>query len=482
MTKSDSLTIAYNLTVPTDSEIYVITQYYDNSFLAHRNIVYTMDHGATWRYLENTFDTISISSPQPVSITYYNDTLYYFTPLGTSDNNFSFVAKPLTDTAIFRRNGVFSDLDSIQCAYMTVAKSSNDHAPYFYLVALGWKNDADARYSILRSTDFGSTWKIVYSRLLSPNSPKIRELQSLSSYDYGDSVRLLFAYTYQDTFTGTNKIYYNVLTDTMGDTLVESVSLEAINTGTKAHVRTASLYGLEVIAYVDNAQLYFNYSADNWQTVKHLIYPYNDNFDAIYEVDMVPWTGTYFSGLNVAYTANTGGYVKVYYQEMMAGTDTIYCYGDPVQVSDSPISTYPFNFSVYYQPKIKNFADLMGPFVLWHNDFFHTQGIYIFYDSTQFFVDYMWNTGVKANKKAKEIGPSLSLSLNHDVLKIVSSTIEGYAILDIMDISGRKITHKAIRFNNGEARIELHGLKNGLYFALVHTAKGTIKGKFLKLK
>ncbi len=484
ITRPDSLPIAYDFVVPSDSEMYVVMQYYDDNNVAYKSVVYTNDYGTTWNYLDNTFDTNLNSHPQPINIIYYADTLYYFTPLGTSSHYFSFVVKPLNDpfNSVGDRGDAFNDLDSVQCAYMTVAKDGN-HVPYFYLVALGWKNGADARYSVLRSTDFGSTWKIVYSRLLSPNSPKIRELQSLSSYDYGDSVRLLFAYTYQDTSTGVNKIYYNVLTDTMGDTLVETVSLQAINTSMKAQVRTASLYGLEAIAYIDSGRLYIDYSSDNWVTIKHIDYPYNGDYDGIYDVDMVPWF-TYISngGLNIAYTASVGGYVNVYYQEMIADGDSIYCNNTPVQVSDSGAYTYIFNTSPYYHPKIRNWQDYAIPYVLWHNDFSHLVTIYFIYDSTQFFIDHMYNTQVKENKKAEEITPSLSLSLNHGILRMVSSTINGYANLDIMDISGRKIMHKVVRFNNGEARTELHGLKNGLYFALVHTAKGTLKGKFLKLR
>lgn len=475
-THRDTIPISYDFVVPTDSEMYMVIRYVDTS-RNYTKILYTTDYGAHWNILPNSFSFGGSPIIMPVNLAYYEDTLYFLKPYRTY---FAFVAKAMhSDMLDLNRGYSPTNLDSMESALLTVAKGQG-HPPYFYVVALGWK-DTFVTYIILRSEDFGLTWHNVYTDNFSTHTEIYRHLTSFSSYDYGDSVRLIFAYTYQDTSHNTY-VFMNVLTDTLGDTLVRDVGFYGIRTQTLAQVATEALSGMEVIAYTDSGKLYFKYSADNWATVKELVYPYNNNFDYIYTVDMVRWNTYIYSGLNIAYAASYMGQTYVYYQEMYATSDSIYCHNDPVLVSDTTFSTFYLNLPSYYRPRIKNFADVAGPYVLWHNDYTHSVNPYIFYDSTKFYIDYMTNNLITHSNAQKGVDTQLTLSLRDNTLYLFSPDLKGPASLTIVDITGRAITRKVVVFKEGTSLFPVYSLRKGIYFIIIRKGTTILKKKFVKLQ
>ena len=257
--KQDTVTSSYDLVVPSDSEYFVVVRTQD-TMASYMHIYYTTNYGETWQPLDSSYAYASgYTDLLNINMTYFMDTLYILYPL-THTNYFPFLVKPMNQRHWQNRAGYFP-LDSIQTAFMTIAKNEA-HTPYFYVIALGWKGDT-VKYSILKSSDFGSSWNEVFTRLISTNTTPKRILKSFSSYDYGDSVRLIMAYTYENSSNSTYSIYYNVLSDTLGSELAERVSFNSIITQQTANVATAALRGMEVIAYADGGELHIVYSPDN---------------------------------------------------------------------------------------------------------------------------------------------------------------------------------------------------------------------------
>ncbi len=479
-TKTDTLPVSYNMVVPSDSEMYVVVRS-TQSDTGYMYIYNTTNYGETWQYLLNSYAySPGNGEALNVDMEYVADTLYILYPL-SSTIFFPFIVKPMNSSSWANRYGYFTDLDSIQTAYMTVAKTGS-HSPYFYLLALGWKNDT-VKYTVVKSSNFGSTWNTVYTHAISSDLSIIRTIKSFSSYDYGDSVRLIMTYTYKDTANDTSYIYYNVLADTMGNSLASRVYFNRIETKTEANVSTAALNGMEVIAYVDSGEIHIVYSADNWNTIHPLTFDYNSDYDYIYNIDMVPWFYIYgYGGLNISYTASAGGYTNVYYQEVYRNSDSLYLNNSPITVSDSAIYTYLLNPSPYYYPKIKDRGDYAVPYILWHNDYSHFSNPFLFYDSTKFYIDNMSNTQVKENAVRKNTNNPLLLSINGNVLNLNARDLNGKTEVHIIDITGREVLKNNVTFINGRANTLIDNLRNGIYFAIVKTERRTMKGKFLKVR
>ena len=54
--------------------------------------------------------------------------------------------------------------------------------------------------------------------------------------------------------------------------------------------------------------------------------------------------------------------------------------------------------------------------------------------------------------------------------------------MNIMDISGRVVFTKSVKFSNGKAVMDVSHLRNGLYFVVVKNNNTTYHGKFVKIK
>ncbi len=385
----------------------------------------------------------------------------------------------------WQNRGFYFDLDSIESAYFTAAKSSG-HTPsaYFYVAALGWKGDT-VRYVIMRSRDLGASWTTLIDQFVNTNTDRIRKLKSFSSYDYGDSVKLLLAYEYNDTSNGTYTIYFSSYIDTMGDNLAARASFESIPINGQTHIAASLSETMDLIAYTDTGLLKIAYSTDNWATHTTVDYPYNSDYDNINNLDIVKWSVIWsYGGFNLAYSATTAGYIDIFYDEILINStgDSI-TFNTPVKVSDSSVYTYIFNLSPYYHMKIANRADYNTPYIVWHTDYSHYSTPIFYYDSTMFFMDYMSNVQIDEKNIAKNgMTSKLITSRNGNMLSISAGKLENIVLTNIIDISGRVIVSKPLQFRKGRANLNINNLKNGLYFVVVKSKNITYRGKFLKIQ
>jgi len=477
----DAFPMSYDLVVPNDSEFYVTMR----TVLADTGYIHTYttnNYGTSWNYLtgSSAYST-ALARYQPTDIAYYEDTLYI--PLFRSGQHIiDFLVQEMHSSGLWSNRYFYLPLDSIQSARLAVAKNSN-HTPgaYFYVAALGWLQDT-VRYVIMRSTDLGNTWDTINNQYISSTISIERKLKDFSAYDYGDSVKLLLAYEYDDTSSNTYEIYHSTYIDTFGSSTLSRAFFKHFNVAGATNVATSLANSLAIIAYTDTGILKVSYSTDNWTTTTTRDYPYNGDYDDIGDLDMVEWSNFWGSGgFNLAYEARISGYTYIFYDELILNGDTV-SFHMPVQVSDTNAYTFIFNLSPYYHLKIANLRDVNSPYIVWNSDYSSYTNPYFHYDSTQFYIDYMGNTPVN-EKNATNTGLSnFSVLMHGNLLTLSASNINYNTNVNIMDISGRVVFTKSVKFSNGKAVMDVSHLRNGLYFVVVKNNNTTYHGKFVKIK
>ncbi len=481
-TNSSQYPVSYDLVIPNDTMMFCAYEFYDynNSNLNTFRIYMSQDTGRTWSYLNGFYyNSDSSSLYNEIALDYMYDSLIVFFPSKYLDMAYV-ILLPFADLSAYSLRGpiVFS-MDTVLDIKFQKVYADNIH--HLYAMAMGKSADTSL-IEVLRSDDNGNTWNSIIRRNISWSSDIALRLLDFAARPYGgDTIELVYAESYTNTSNNDYSIYYEVWRDVISQSPVNISGLHVLKSTGNYRECAVDIHGNMIVwTIVDSYRLYFAWSTDDGNTIQLREYPYNSDFTTIYKIDMVTWYGLWGGGFNLSFVGYDGTDTRVWYQEIIDYDDSIGFSDYRGMVSDSNTYTYLANFSPYYRPRIKNYANLLTPAIMWHNDYYHLVGTppIPIYDSTQFYIDYMAYTNV-AERHVSE--SNLKVNLTGDVLK-AEVPFRGKLRVRILDIAGRVTEERVIEAEGNTVSMDISSLKHGIYFMTVEGENRVLKGKFIKLR